>query len=55
MANSKSPLPWVQVGFTREGRLLALDLDLYCNAGNSLDLRWVQLWAACSWGREVEA
>ena len=30
--------PGVQVGFTREGRLLAMDLKLYCNAGNSLDL-----------------
>lgn len=29
----------LQVGFTREGRLVALDLNLYCNAGNSLDLR----------------
>lgn len=29
-----------KVGFTKEGRLLALDLSLFCNAGNSLDLRW---------------
>jgi hypothetical protein len=28
----------LQVGFTSEGRLLALDMDLYNNAGNSLDL-----------------
>ncbi|PSC76668.1 Xanthine dehydrogenase [Micractinium conductrix] len=27
-----------KVGFTREGRLQALDLQLYCNAGFSLDL-----------------
>ncbi len=27
-----------QVGFTAEGRVLALQLDLFSNAGNSLDL-----------------
>ncbi|KAJ6385242.1 hypothetical protein OIU77_028431 [Salix suchowensis] len=27
-----------KVGFTKEGRLLALDLEIYNNAGNSLDL-----------------
>ncbi len=31
-------VPPAQVGFSSEGRLLALDLNLYCNAGNSLDL-----------------
>lgn len=31
-------LPPLQVGFTQEGKLLALDLNLYNNAGNSLDL-----------------
>ena len=36
------PSPPTQVGFTREGRLQALDLQLYCNAGFSLDLR-------CGW------
>lgn len=29
---------FIQVGFTKEGRLLALDLEIYNNAGNSLDL-----------------
>lgn len=29
---------WFQVGFTNEGKLLALDLEIYNNAGNSLDL-----------------
>lgn len=29
---------WVQVGFTNEGRVLALDLEIYNNAGNSMDL-----------------
>lgn len=28
----------IQVGFTNEGRVLALDLEIYNNAGNSLDL-----------------
>lgn len=28
----------LQVGFSSEGKLLALDLQLYSNAGNSLDL-----------------
>lgn len=28
----------VQVGFTNEGKLIALDLNLYNNAGNTLDL-----------------
>lgn len=28
----------IQVGFTKEGKLLALDLELYNNAGNSVDL-----------------
>ncbi|GBG80495.1 hypothetical protein CBR_g30957 [Chara braunii] len=27
-----------RVGFTKEGKLLALDLELYCNGGNSMDL-----------------
>ena len=27
-----------QVGFTREGKLVAVKATLYCNAGNSLDL-----------------
>ena len=27
-----------QVGFSKEGKFLALDMKLYCNAGNSLDL-----------------
>ena len=27
-----------QVGFTAEGKVLALQLDMYSNAGNSLDL-----------------
>ncbi len=30
----------MQVGYTQEGKLLALDMDLYCNAGNSLDLSY---------------
>lgn len=28
----------VQVGFTNEGKILAMDVDLYNNAGCSLDL-----------------
>lgn len=28
----------IQVGFTNEGKVLALDLEIYNNAGNSLDL-----------------
>lgn len=28
----------MQVGFTKEGKILALDLDVYNNGGNSLDL-----------------
>ena len=28
----------MQVGFTKEGNLLALDMKLYSNAGNSTDL-----------------
>ena len=28
----------MQVGFTKEGKLIALDLNLYNNAGNTLDL-----------------
>lgn len=28
----------IQVGFTNDGRVLALDLEIYNNAGNSLDL-----------------
>lgn len=28
----------MQVGFTKEGKVLALDLEIYNNAGNSLDL-----------------
>lgn len=27
-----------QVGFSKEGKIAALDLNLYCNSGNSLDL-----------------
>ena len=37
----ESPTKWsgvLQVGFDREGKLLALDVQLYNNAGNSLDL-----------------
>jgi xanthine dehydrogenase molybdopterin-binding subunit B len=29
-----------KVGFSPEGKLLALDLQLYCNAGYSMDIRW---------------
>ena len=32
------PLPGGQVGFTSEGKVVALQVDLYNNAGNSLDL-----------------
>lgn len=28
----------IQIGFTNDGRVLALDLEIYNNAGNSLDL-----------------
>ena len=28
----------LQVGFARDGKLLALDMKLYSNAGNSVDL-----------------
>ena len=28
----------MQVGFTKDGNLLALDMKLYSNAGNSVDL-----------------
>ena len=28
----------IQVGFTNEGKVLALDLEIYNNGGNSLDL-----------------
>ena len=28
----------LQVGFTKEGKIIALDIDLYNNAGNTLDL-----------------
>lgn len=28
----------MQLGFTNEGKVIALDLDLYNNAGNTLDL-----------------
>lgn len=30
--------PLTQVGFTKEGKVIALDLNLYNNAGNTLDL-----------------
>ena len=29
-----------QVAFTKEGKLQAIDMQLYCNAGYSLDIRW---------------
>ena len=29
---------YVKVGFTKGGKLLALDMKLYSNAGNSIDL-----------------
>ena len=28
----------VQVGFSKDGKVLAVDMDLYANCGNSLDL-----------------
>ena len=31
-------LLYVKVGFTKDGYLLALDIKLYSNAGNSVDL-----------------
>ena len=33
----RMPSVW-QLGFTNEGKVIALDLDLYNNAGNTLDL-----------------
>ena len=29
---------YVQVGFSKDGKLLAMDMKLYSNAGNSVDL-----------------
>jgi xanthine dehydrogenase/oxidase len=40
-----------KVGYSADGKILALDMKLYCNAGNSLDLSAAIMVGRCGLNR----